>query len=142
MIKKEVFKSHSPGETVEIGRKFAEKLTIGDVVALSGELGSGKTWFAKGLCRGLGYGGEVTSPSFVYVHSYRGRIVIHHADFYLVRSSEDVFTLGLDELYGGDCIVIVEWAQRFPDLLPSDSWWISIEWSKQDETSRLITISE
>ena len=141
MNKPEVFNSRSPEETVAFGRSFARKLSIGDAVALSGELGSGKTWFAKGLCRGLGYEGNVTSPSFVYVHSYRGSVIIHHADFYLVRSREDVFSLGLDELYGSDCIVVVEWAQRFTDLLPDDCWWIEIEWQKQDQNSRLITIS-
>lgn len=142
MNKQEVFKSRSPEETVAFGRSFAEKLSSGDVVALSGELGAGKTWFAKGLCCGLGYEGEVTSPSFVYVHSYQGRVTIHHADFYLVRSQIDVFSLGLDELYGNDCIVMVEWAQRYPNLFPDNRWWIEIEWQKQDLNSRLITVSK
>ncbi|MDP8237533.1 MAG: tRNA (adenosine(37)-N6)-threonylcarbamoyltransferase complex ATPase subunit type 1 TsaE [Candidatus Hatepunaea meridiana] len=130
--------TYSPEETIEFGKKIAKGLSPGDVVALTGELGVGKTLLTKGICYGLGYLGEVTSPSYVRVHSYSYTIPIYHIDFYLLRSEEEVFDLGLDEIYGSDGIVIVEWAQRFPKLLPHYSQWIKIEWIDGTENARKI----
>jgi len=132
--------TNSPEETIEFGKKFANELSPGDVVALIGELGAGKTLLTKGICLGLDYLGEVTSPSFVRVHSYSHAIPIYHIDFYLLRSEEEVFDLGLDEIYGSGGIVIVEWAQRFPKMLPHYSKWIEIEWIDGAENARKIRI--
>ena len=132
--------THNPEETIQFGEDFAAKLSPGDVVALCGELGAGKTVLAKGICRGLGYEGEVTSPSFVRIHTYPHSIPIYHVDFYLLRSAEEVADLGLDELYDGNNIIIIEWAQRFPDLVPEESWWVEIEWQCGEETIRRIKI--
>ena len=132
--------SNSPEETFRLGVEFAEELSPGDVVGLAGELGSGKTLFTSGICLGLGYKGNVTSPSFVRIHAYPHEPPLYHADFYLLRSEEEVVDLGLDELYGGDGIVIVEWAQRFPNLLPAICRWIEFDWTGGSETVRRIVI--
>lgn len=132
--------TNSPEETLRFGVEFGRKLSPGAVVALAGDLGAGKTVLARGICRGLGYLGEVTSPSFVRVHTYHHTIPLYHADFYLLRSEDEVVNLGLDELYGLECIVIVEWAQRFPGMLPKSCWWIEIEWHGNVETVRNIRV--
>lgn len=134
--------SQSPEDTIQFGKEFARDLSSGDVVALDGDLGAGKTVLTKGMCLGLGFSGEVTSPSFVRVHCYPHDPPLYHADFYLLRSEEEVFQLGLDEVYGEDSIVIVEWAQRFPDMLPSSCWWIKIEWPGGEENIRRLRITK
>lgn len=108
------------------------------MVALNGELGVGKTLFTRGICRGLGYKGDVTSPSFVRINCYPHNPPIYHVDFYLVRSEDELFDLGLDELYGGNNIVIIEWAQLFADLLPDDCLWIAMDWWNTGENHRKI----
>jgi len=133
--------SKSPEETYQFGVDFGRVLSAGDVVALFGELGAGKTVLAQGICRGFGYRGDVTSPSFVRIHTYPYTIPIYHADFYLLRSDEEVIDLGLDELYGSDALVIVEWAQRFPDMLPHRCHRIEIEWQGNGENVRGIKIN-
>jgi len=132
--------SYSPEETLRFGELFARKLKPGDVVALTGELGAGKTQLAKGICRGLGYQGDVTSPSYVHIHVYSGDFSIYHVDLYLDRSSEDVLDLGLDELFTGNGIVLIEWADRYPDLLPDERWWIEITWQSEGEMVRKIEV--
>ncbi len=134
--------SNSPGETFQFGVDYGGRLQPGDVVALSGELGTGKTVLAQGICFGIGYRGEVTSPSFVRIHTYPHTAPIYHADLYLLRTEAEVIDLGLDELYGSEAIVIVEWAQRFPGLLPEGCHWIELEWYDDKESSRRITISD
>ena len=136
------YESGSPEETSAFGESFAQRLTSGSIVALAGELGAGKTLLARGICRGLGYAGNVTSPSFVRLHQYPNDPPLYHADFYLVESEAGIFDLGLDELYGGDGIVIVEWAQRFPRLLPDDCWWIEISWLPGNENARKIVVGK
>ncbi len=134
--------SNSPEETYQFGVDFGRELSAGDVVALSGDLGAGKTVLAQGICRGFGYRGDVTSPSFVRIHTYPHTIPIYHADFYLLRSDEEVIDLGLDELYGDpDALVIVEWAQRFPDMLPQRCHRIEIDWHGSGENVRRITLN-
>lgn len=131
--------SRSSEETLHFGFEFAHQLSPGDVIALSGELGAGKTLLARGICRGLGYLGVVTSPSFVRIHLYPHTFSIYHVDFYLVKSEEEIAELGLEELYEGDSIVIVEWAQIYSHLMPKRSKWIEIEWHGKAENVRRIT---
>ncbi len=137
----EQFTSNSPEQTLDFGRVFAERLKAGDVVALVGDLGAGKTVLAQGICQGLGYAGNVTSPSFVHVHEYPNAVPIFHADLYFDQSPQAIASLGLDELMAGDGITLIEWADRFLEVLPADSWKIHIEWTDEDEFSRRITIS-
>ena len=116
--------SHSPAETFELGRAHAASLQPGDVLALCGDLGAGKTQFVKGLASGLGASGDVTSPTFTLIHEYRGgRLPLFHADLYRLESAEEVMGIGLDEYFAGRGVTVVEWADKFPELMPPRTQW-------------------
>ena len=135
------FTSASPDETQRIGREFGADLRQGTVVALVGQLGAGKTQFVKGLVAGVGARSEVTSPTFTLIHEYTGgRIPVYHFDFFRIEDRQSAERLGLDEYFFGDGISIVEWADKFPELIPRGAHWISLE--PKSETDRLITIRE
>jgi tRNA threonylcarbamoyladenosine biosynthesis protein TsaE len=103
-------------------------LKSGDVIALVGELGSGKTCFAKGLALGLDVDPEtvVTSPSFALLNEYSGRYPFYHIDCYRLEKLEDFLLAGLEEYFYGEGVVAIEWADRWPDTLPSRSIWVDI----------------
>jgi tRNA threonylcarbamoyladenosine biosynthesis protein TsaE len=111
--------SGSPEETHAAGERLAQTLGPGDVVALTGELGAGKTCFVQGLVRGLGAATWATSPTFVLVNEYRGRLPIHHVDAYRVAGADEMVDIGLLELIDGDGVTVIEWADRVATLLPS-----------------------
>ncbi len=118
------YRTRSTEETLQIARQFARTLQRGDIVALVGDLGAGKTQFVKGICEGLGVSLPVASPTFVLLHRYFGKdpagmeLVIHHLDLYRVGSSSEIFDLGFEEFLYGDGISLIEWADRLGDLLP------------------------
>lgn len=106
------------------GLTLAESLQAGDVVALCGQLGAGKTQATKGIVAGLGSQADVTSPTFTLVHEYTdGRLPVFHFDFYRMEQSGEVLTLGWDEILDEPGVVIVEWADLFPELLPPHTRW-------------------
>ncbi len=122
--------------TVKWGAELASTLKSGDVVALCGTLGAGKTHATKGIVAGLGSSAEVTSPTFTLVHEYLdGRLPVFHFDFYRADSETDVLSVGWDEFFDEEGVVIVEWADRFPQLLPSSSRWFWFEVLSKDERS-------
>ena len=128
------FISNSPAETEEIGRQFAQRLHAGSVLALTGELGSGKTQFVKGLVAALGSDAAVTSPTFTIVHEYPGgRLPIYHFDFFRLQDRQSIARLGLDDYFFGDGVSVIEWADRFPDLIPENARWISFELKSEKE---------
>lgn len=132
------FISNSPDETESFGRRFAENLKPGDVLALTGGLGSGKTQFVKGLVAGLGSRTVATSPTFTLIHEYSGgRLPIYHFDFFRVEDRQSAERLGLDDYFFGDGVSVIEWADRFPDLIPESARWISFE--TKSEAQRAIT---
>ncbi len=133
--------SVSARETINLGHKIGTFLVTGDVVGLVGELGSGKTWFAKGLALGLGVSPNtiITSPSFTLVNEYEGRYKFFHMDIYRLESLSDLLSAGLDEYFYGDGVVAMEWADRWPEILPS--WWLKVELIMKDDISREITLS-
>jgi tRNA threonylcarbamoyladenosine biosynthesis protein TsaE len=102
------------------GESWAAELTGGEIFALHGVLGAGKTQLVKGLARGLGFEGDVTSPTFTIIHEYRGgRLPIYHIDLYRIRSEMEAVDLGLEEyLPSQDGVTIIEWPERIPTLLP------------------------
>lgn len=112
--------TNSDEETISLGKKLGALLSEGDVVALVGELGSGKTWFAKGLALGLGVSPDtiVTSPSFTLVNEYKGRYIFYHMDFYRLENLPEVLSSGLEEYLHDTGVVALEWADRWPELLP------------------------
>lgn len=106
-------------ETQAVGACFAGFVTRGDVLALSGELGAGKTCFVQGLASGLGIEGPVTSPTFVLVRSYVGRLPLVHVDVYRLQRLQDVLDLG-DEVFASDVLTCIEWGDAVASLLPED----------------------
>ena len=108
----------TPEETAAAGEALGRTLGAGDVVALYGELGSGKTCLVQGLVRGLGVATHATSPTFVLVNEYRGRLPVHHVDAYRTGSLTELLELGLLDLMGGDGVTLIEWADRAEPLLP------------------------
>jgi tRNA threonylcarbamoyladenosine biosynthesis protein TsaE len=109
------------GATQALGRRLGESAPSGGVLALSGDLGAGKTCLAQGFGAGLGVQGPITSPTFtlVWVHE-SGRLPFAHADFYRLGDGSELQELGLDELLEGDGVAVIEWADRFKEALPAD----------------------
>ncbi len=107
-------------ETIELGKRLGILLSPGDVVALTGVLGSGKTWFTKGIALGLGVDEKevVTSPSFALVNDYMGRCPLYHMDLYRLETLNDMISIGLDEYFNDEAVAVVEWADRFPGIIP------------------------
>ncbi|MBX7207022.1 MAG: tRNA (adenosine(37)-N6)-threonylcarbamoyltransferase complex ATPase subunit type 1 TsaE [Verrucomicrobiaceae bacterium] len=117
----------SADETFEWGRQLAGGLRAGDVIALCGNLGAGKTQATKGIVAGLGAVADVTSPTFTLVHEYGGgSLPVFHFDFYRMESEDEVVSLGWDEYLDEPGVVIVEWADRFPRLMPKNTRWFRL----------------
>lgn len=110
--------TRSPEETRAVARRLGATLGPGDVVACYGELGSGKTCFIQGLAEGLGVEGPVTSPTFILIGEYRGRLPVFHVDLYRLESLEEILTLGVEECLYGQGVTLIEWAEKLEPLLP------------------------
>jgi tRNA threonylcarbamoyladenosine biosynthesis protein TsaE len=133
------FISNSPAETEVIARRFAEDLVAGSIVALKGDLGSGKTLFTHGLVAGLQSDAAVTSPTFTIVHEYQGgRLPVYHFDFFRLEHRGSAVRLGLEDYLFSDGVSVIEWADRFPELIPEQAYWTSFE--IKSEHQRIITI--
>jgi tRNA threonylcarbamoyladenosine biosynthesis protein TsaE len=117
----------TPEATAAAGEALGRTLGPGDVVALYGELGAGKTCFTQGLVRGLGVAARATSPTFVLVNEYQGRLPVHHVDAYRTTTLTELLELGVLDLLGGDGVTIVEWADKAEPLLPARAIRVRIE---------------
>lgn len=123
-----VFETYSPEETLEIGRLLGENAAPGEVYALIGDLGAGKTVFTKGFAQGLGIEEPVNSPTFTILQIYEeGRIPLYHFDVYRIEEPEEMEEVGFDEYIDGDGVCLIEWAGRIGDLLPPDVTVVRIE---------------
>lgn len=111
--------ARSVEETQAVGEALGARLGPGAVVACVGELGAGKTCFLQGVARGLGVTTDVTSPTFVLVNVYRGRLPVYHMDAYRTESLLEVVDLGLEEMLDGDGVTLIEWADKVRPLLPA-----------------------
>ena len=120
--------TRSARATAALGERLGRALRPGDVVALLGELGAGKTQLVRGICRGARVPErEVASPTFAIVASYRGRLPVHHADLYRVADEDELHATGFFDLLGGDGAVLVEWADRVPGALPGERLEVRLE---------------
>ena len=128
----------SPEATDAAGERLGATLGPGDVVALTGELGAGKTCFVQGLVRGLGATVRATSPTFVLVNQYSGRVPIHHVDAYRTDSMTELLDLGLLEMVGGEGVTVIEWADKLTPLLPPDA--VHVHIAGVGDEPRTITI--
>lgn len=135
------FLSHSTQETEAIGEELAQKLRGGDVLAFTGSLGMGKTAFTRGLARGLGCRGRVTSPTFTIVNEYEGRTPLFHFDMYRLGSSDELFDIGWDDYLARGGVCAVEWSERVFDALPEDTIFVDIARTDEHEDWRTITVT-
>lgn len=135
------FLSHSTQETETIGEELAQKLRGGDVLAFTGSLGMGKTAFTRGLARGLGCRGRVTSPTFTIVNEYEGRTPLFHFDMYRLGSSDELFDIGWDDYLARGGVCAVEWSERVSDALPEDTIFVDIARTGEHEDWRTITVT-
>lgn len=134
--------SHSEAETIQAGEKFSALLNAGDVVALYGDLGSGKTRFAKGVSSGLGIQEHVTSPTFVVVNEHHGgRLPLYHFDFYRLRSIAELQEIGFEEYVYGNGVCVLEWAEMIREKLPSGRYEVHLAPGNQEQ-ERIITIEK
>lgn len=132
--------SHSPEETEHIGEMLGRRLRPGTVVAYRGGLGTGKTAFTRGLARGLGCAGRVTSPTFTIVNEYDGATPLFHFDMYRLGSSDELFDIGWEDYLTRGGVCAVEWSERVDDAMPADTLWVDIA-RGTGESDRIITIS-
>ena len=135
------FLSHSAQETESIGEALAKELRPGDVLAFTGSLGMGKTAFTRGLARGLGCRGRVTSPTFTIVNEYEGAIPLFHFDMYRLGSSDELFDIGWDDYLARGGVCAVEWSERVSDALPGDTIFVDIARGEESENTRIITVT-
>ena len=118
--------SRSPEETEAAGRAFAGRLRPGDVVALTGTLGSGKTRFVRGVCEGLGVRAHVTSPTFTLINEYPAPFgLVAHIDMYRINSMKEVADLGIEEYFNVRCVCLIEWAETLLAMLPAPGFRVS-----------------
>ncbi len=136
-----VFHTRKTSETVRLGRRVGEFLAAGDVVALVGGLGTGKTHFIKGLASGLGVrnASRLSSPSYVLVQEVPGRLPLHHIDLYRLAGEKEAEDLGLEEYLGGEGVTVIEWADKIPSLLSGEVLWVRMEYTGRQSRSVQIT---
>jgi tRNA threonylcarbamoyladenosine biosynthesis protein TsaE len=139
-MKPEVFLTNSEEETIAVGEALANGLLPRSIVLLVGDLGTGKTTLAKGIVKGLGAANpeDVSSPTFTLIHEYGEDRKAYHIDLYRLQSAKEAHSLGLEELFERDSVILVEWGERFPDLWPSGYVEVRLEWL--GESSREIRV--
>lgn len=131
--------SKSPEQTEEIGEKIGKLLKKKDIIALSGDLGAGKTAFTRGVARGVGFTGRVTSPTFAIVNEYMSENdMIYHFDMYRITNSEELYNIGFDDYLNSDGILIIEWSENVLEALPKEIIFIDIK--NIDENTRKLTV--
>lgn len=122
-----VYETASAAETAQLGRTVGKRLQPGDTVLLIGDLGAGKTCFIQGLCSGLGVEEPVTSPTFTLINEYQGRLPVAHFDLYRLNDPESVLDIGFDEYVHSNQVCLIEWADKFLEIMPADAIEVRIE---------------
>lgn len=128
-VRELVIETGHPEETAALGRKIGSLIDVSLSIALTGELGTGKTVLAKGICEGLGVRDLVTSPSFIIVNDYEGRLPVHHVDLYRVETEAELESTGLDDLLGQDGVAVIEWAEKAAGRIPPPVLEVLIEYA-------------
>lgn len=129
--------SNSPDDTVSIGRELGKLMKPGTVVCLQGDLGAGKTHFAKGVALGLGVEDHVTSPTFTLINEYEGRLPFYHVDAYRLEDEDEAYELGIEEYLYGNGITLIEWPDRIGSLLPGERLTVTINRGETDDSRNL-----
>lgn len=133
------FITHTPEETIELGKKIGSKLKKGDVIAMQGTLAAGKTTITKGIAQALGISDTITSPTFCLISEYYGKMPLYHMDVYRLEGGEDFVNLGTDDMIYGDGVSIIEWSEKIMDELPKHT--IILKITPNEDGSRLIEIT-
>ena len=127
-VDKSLMESSSPEETYAIGRRLGQLAEPGDIVTLSGDLGTGKTVFAKGFAEGLGIADDVTSPTFTIIKEYTdGRIPLAHFDAYRIADPDEMYAIGYEDYLSGDFVCLIEWPEMIEELIPGDAIGVRLE---------------
>ena len=135
------FLSHSESETEALGRRLADRLSPGAVIACRGGLGMGKTAFVRGLAQGLGYPGRVTSPTFTIVNEYEGgRLPLFHFDMYRLGGAGELFDIGWDDYLDRGGVCAVEWSERAEEALPPETVRVTLRRCPEEEGWRSVTV--
>ena len=134
------FHTRCEAETEALGARLAAVLSPGAVVAYRGGLGMGKTAFTRGLARGLGYKGRVTSPTFTIVNEYEGPVPLFHFDMYRLNGSEDLFDIGWEDYLTRGGVCAVEWSEQVSDALPEDAVTVTLSRHPDHDDWRIITV--
>lgn len=121
-----IYESNSPMETGEIAFKIAKTANSGDIFCLSGDLGAGKTVFAKSFAGALGITEHVTSPTFTILNVYKGDVALYHFDMYRIEEIEELYNIGFEEYFYGNGICLVEWPENVSAFIPDNAKWIKI----------------
>ena len=125
---------HGEQDTIEYGMKLGQRAAPGTILALTGDLGAGKTTLTKSIARGLGITEMITSPTFTIVKEYRsGRLPLFHFDVYRIGDIDEMYELGYEEDFFGDGICVIEWADLIEELIPEEAMWISIDYGEKEE---------
>ena len=135
---KEVFVTNSPEETLKIGKILGEKAREGDLIAIYGDLGTGKTTLSKGIALGLGISEDITSPTFSLMEIYKGQKTFYHFDLYRIENENELNNLFFEEYWGKDGISVIEWPERAHSRLPKERIEVFIEYI--NDFQRRITI--
>lgn len=130
--------TYSEYETEKIGKQFAQYLWAGSIILLSGDLGVGKTAFARGLARGLGIEEPITSPTYTLIHEYTGRLPLYHFDVYRLNNVEEMGDIGYEEYFYGDGVTVIEWPQRICEILPEAYLTVEILKAEQDNVRNIL----
>ena len=123
----DIWESGREEESFQLAKKLGEKAKKGEIYCLEGELGTGKTVFAKGFAKGLKIDEIVDSPTFTIVKEYRGREKLYHFDVYRIEDIEELQEIGFSEMISGDAICLIEWASQIEEEIPENAKWITIE---------------
>lgn len=123
----EVIESFGENDTYRLGERIGREAKAGDVYLLDGDLGVGKTVFAKGVAAGLDIYESVTSPTFTIVHEYEGRLKLYHFDVYRIGDPDEMWDIGFDEYLYGDGVCLIEWPENVEELIPGSAVRITIE---------------
>ena len=137
----EEYISITPADTDRFAEKIKQRLKAGDVVALTGNLGSGKTYLVKKIAEKFGVDNS-SSPSFAIVNEYQGELKIYHFDFFRIKKISELYDIGFEEYFNDDAIIFIEWAEMFPDIIPDDCFRINIEILNNEERKFIVEKDE
>ena len=144
-MSKKLYCSHSPLDTFSVGIEIGKTVDAGTIIALVGSLGAGKTVLAKGIGKAIGVQEEITSPTFIIVSEYVGRIDFYHIDLYRINTVEEIEDLGIEEYLFGKGVTVIEWAEKAETVLPQNTMKITItvksDWTRLIHVDSCTTVS-